>query len=71
LYPTEINVAVNLTDIVSGTTHVMLNKTAAFKNCNLRDAFTYLYTHEVSTHWSAIAFASSPTLDDVGLYCFA
>jgi hypothetical protein len=45
----------------------VLNETLALENCNLRELWAHLHTHQIPTNGLAIAFFAAPTLDQFGI----
>jgi hypothetical protein len=62
---THVDVSVDLTHIVGRTAHVMLNEVPALQNGDLGNSGANLHTHEVATHWTALAFLTAPLLKDL------
>jgi hypothetical protein len=58
LYLAEINVAVNLSDVVGRTRHVVLNEIAAFKHRNLRRFGTHADRHHVAADRPSVSLTT-------------
>ena len=64
MHSTMVDISVNLSHVIGGTTDVVFHQAAAFHDCYLSNSITNLYTHLVPTDGTTIAFTSFATLDD-------
>ncbi len=65
LHPTEVDVAVDLSDVVRWPRHVVLHQGATLEHCDLGGVGRDVHAHQVAAHRPALAFSTPPRLEHV------